>query len=227
MFTNCAGPTEKWTSAQIAALGPTTDVLCLSSPLPNTSNTPTQPHLLRRSWVRAKLSARPLSLPLMLLSLICRHLSPEQRCEVLVRASLSQFGVAEETHAVPAAGLKQARWTHRYRSIGTKKLILRQVLITQSNYRERLRKEAWGRTSDPELDQQQIKPNEHFTFMTMKASQSSFNRPFRLSHLLHRVEVRSAHRHWPWPWPYSSSRSQCFAAHVKASPFTHTEFILF
>ena len=69
MFTNCADPTEKWTSGQIVVLGPITDVLCLCSPLPNSSNTSTQANLLHKSWVWAKLSARSLSLPRMLLSL--------------------------------------------------------------------------------------------------------------------------------------------------------------
>lgn len=156
VFTNCAGPTEKKMnicSDRCAGSNYRCVVFIQPPPLPNTSNTPTQPEISSAGAGSEPGSlTRPLSLPLMLLSLFCRHLSPEQRCEVLVWASLSQFAVAEETHAVPAAGLKPARRTRRYRSIGTKKLILCQVLITQNSYRERLRKEDWGRTSDPERD---------------------------------------------------------------------------
>lgn len=69
-----------------------------------------------------------------------RHLSPNSGAGSCLSLS-SQLAVAGETHGVLAAGQKQARWTRHYRSIGTKKLILCQVLITQNNYSERLCKE--------------------------------------------------------------------------------------
>lgn len=234
----------------MVVLGPATDALCLSSPLPNTSSTSTQPDLLPRSWVWAKLAVCLLSLPLMLLSLFATTSLWKSGAGSCLSLS-SQLGVAGETRGVLAAGLKQARWIRHY--------ILCQVLITQNNYSGRLCKEDWGRASDPELDKQQIKANKYQTFMTTMASRSweqswagdgemarvrvicsykcfssltcgihpSFTHSFRLFHLLHRVEVRSAHRHghhWPWTW---TSLSQCFATYVKASAFTHAELMIF